>query len=44
MRQSALKKEFEKFKQTVVDNLCLTFNSIPDGSFGANQKQSKVVA
>lgn len=43
MRQSALKKEYEKFRQTLVDNLYVTFNSIPDGAVGAIQKQSKTV-
>lgn len=41
MRQSALKKEYEKFRQTIVDNLYVTFNSIPDGSTITNQKQPK---
>ena len=43
MRQSSLKKEYEKFRQTIVDNLYVTFNSIPDGSTSTNQKQSKVL-
>lgn len=42
MRQSSLKKEFEKFKETIIDNLYVTFTSIPDGSFSSNQKQSRV--
>ncbi len=43
MRQSALKKQFEKFKQTLVDNLNSTFSSIPDGTLTPATKQSKVL-
>lgn len=32
MRLSALKKETDKFKDTLVDNLHVVFGSIPDGS------------
>ena len=42
MRLSALKKEYEKFKETLVDNLYLTFGSIPDGSLTPATRQSKV--
>jgi hypothetical protein len=34
MRLSALKKETDKFKDTLVDNLYSVFSSIPDGSGG----------
>lgn len=43
MRQSALKKEYQKFKQTLVDNLNTTFTSIPDGTLTPAIKQSKVL-
>ena len=43
MRQSALKKEYQKFKQTLVDNLNITFTSIPDGTLTPAIKQSKVL-
>ena len=43
MKLSALKKEYEKFKETLVDNLYLTFGSIPDGSLTPATRQSKVV-
>ena len=43
MKLSALKKEYEKFKETLVDNLYLTFGSIPDGSFTPATRQSKVI-
>jgi hypothetical protein len=36
MRLSALKKETDKFKDTLVDNLYSIFSSIPDGSAGGN--------
>lgn len=36
MRLSALKKETDKFKDTLVDNLYTIFSSIPDGSAGGN--------
>lgn len=34
MRLSALKKETDKFKDTLVDNLNSVFSAIPDGSAG----------
>ena len=43
MKLNALKKEYEKFKETLVENLCLTFGSIPDGSSSPATRQSKVV-
>lgn len=36
MRLSALKKETDKFKDTLVENLYSVFSSIPDGSAGGN--------
>jgi hypothetical protein len=36
MRLSALKKETEKFKDSLVDNLQTIFTAIPDGSTGSN--------
>ena len=33
MRLSALKKETEKFKDNLVDNLHSVFSAIPDGSY-----------
>ena len=43
MRLSALKKEYEKFKDTLVENLSTTFSSIPEGSSNTSMKNSKVV-
>ena len=43
MKLSAIKKEYEKFKDTLVDNLYLTFGSIPDGSLTPTTRQSKVI-
>ncbi len=44
MRLSALKKETDKFKDTLVDNLQTIFTSIPDGTSLTNSpvRQSKV--
>ena len=44
MRLSALKKETDKFKDTLVDNLQTIFISIPDGTNLTNSpiRQSKV--
>lgn len=36
MRLSALKKETDKFKDTLVDNLYSIFSSISDSSAGGN--------
>lgn len=43
MKLSALKKEYEKFKDSLVENLYTTFNSIPDGSISSPIRQSKVL-
>lgn len=43
MKLSALKKEYEKFKDSLVDNLYITFGSIPDGSVSPT-RQSKVTS
>ena len=43
MKLSALKKEYEKFKESLVDNLYITFTSIPDGSLTPATRQSKIL-
>ena len=42
MRLSALRKEYEKVKETLLDNIYITFGSIPDGSLTATSRQSKI--
>ncbi len=43
MKLAALKKEYEKFKQTLTDNINTTFASIPDGSLAPATRQSKII-
>jgi hypothetical protein len=43
MRLSALKKEYEKFKDTLVDNIQSVFSSIPDGAYSSPVRQSKIL-
>lgn len=43
MRLSALKKEYEKFKDTLVDNIQSVFASIPDGAYSSPVRQSKIL-
>lgn len=44
MKLAALKKEYEKFKETLVDNLNTTFGTIPDGSLQPGLRQSKIIS
>ena len=37
MRLNALRKEFDKFKETLVDNLNSVFTSIPEGLNGTSK-------
>ena len=43
MRLTALKKEYNKFKDSLVENLHITFGSIPDGSLNSSMRQSKIL-
>lgn len=45
MKLSALRKEFDKFKDTLADNIQTVFGSIPEGPNASTSflRQSKVV-